>query len=260
MAGLFRLTHNSKKGRRQRIDSQASLFDRKPYVALRLGSFVKRPMIIFVASLLLICAGVVFLWSKASTPVISAPENSAATAQKSNPTQKSEAPKVSATPKELLVPVAGNPSALSVVEAAKTKSHPERLSYMVMPKKFDKAAYDANPTAYLNTVEPGRVRQMLDQGKGVPYLQEHGSTSFTIKPGASAGLSVVAIPNAPVTYVSFDGGSFENRMNCITVKADAEGVATANFIATKSVTGDVNILAASPLTSDQISFYVRVQR
>lgn len=53
-----------------------------------------------------------------------------------------------------------HPQVASVVEAMKSGTHPERLSALVPPKVFDKAAYEADAKAYLSVVEPGRVWQV----------------------------------------------------------------------------------------------------
>jgi len=163
-------------------------------------------------------------------------------------------------PSPVRVAADANPNVVSVVEAARNGKHPERLSYMTLPKPFDKAAYEADPDAYLNVVEPGRVRQALEPGEGVPFIRENGLREFNVKSGGSVDLSVIAIKNAPVTFKSFDGGAFSNGLNSISVKADEKGVAVVKFTATKGTIAEVNIIAASPMTSDQINFVVRVEK
>ncbi len=74
---------------------------------------------------------------------------------------------IGTTPK---VPVDANPQVKSVVEALKTGKHPERVSSLITPKPFDQAAYLADSNAYLNVVEPGRIWQVAQPGKGVPRL------------------------------------------------------------------------------------------
>lgn len=76
--------------------------------------------------------------------------------------------------------------------------------------------------------------------------------------GEPVPLKVRTIPNAPVTFTSFDLGSFSNRLTSITVAADKDGVATAQFTGTPGTYNDVNILAASPMTSGQVKFVITV--
>jgi hypothetical protein len=65
-----------------------------------------------------------------------------------------------------VAPVPGNatPQAASVMQALKSKTLPERLSAMFEPKAFNKAEFDANPKAYLDVTEPGRVFQTAQPG------------------------------------------------------------------------------------------------
>lgn len=71
-------------------------------------------------------------------------------------------------------------------------------------------------------------------------------------------LKVKVIPNAPVTFTSFDAGAFENELTSITVMADKTGTARTSFTATGGAVGEVQILAGSPLTAGQAQFLVNV--
>lgn len=157
------------------------------------------------------------------------------------------------------VPVDANPQVKSVVEALKTGKNPERVSSLILPKPFDQATYLANPDAYLNIVEPGRIWQVAQPGKGVPRLTYLVERFQTIEQGQSVTLKVNAVKNAPVTFTSFDLGSFHNRLTSVTVKADAKGIAQAIFTGTPGTINDVNILVGSPMTSGQLKFTVNVE-
>lgn len=157
------------------------------------------------------------------------------------------------------VPADANPHVKSVAEALKTGKHPERVSPIILPKPFDQATYLANPDAYLNVVEPGRIWQVAQPGKGVPRLASSVDRFQTIEQGQSVTLKVKAIRDAPVTFTSFDLGAFQNRLTSITVKADANGNASAIFTGTPGTINKVSILAGSPMTSGQLKFIVDVQ-
>ncbi|MFH5806178.1 hypothetical protein [Alienimonas sp. DA493] len=157
------------------------------------------------------------------------------------------------------IPADANPNARSVAEALRTGEHPERLSALVPAAPFDRAAYEADPQAYLDVVEPGRVWQSLQPGPDVPRVRRVSPTRSEIEQGESVALRARAAPGAPVTFVSFDIGAFRNRLPVVTVRADDDGLATAVFTATPGTLFDVEILAASPMTSGQLRYLVHVR-
>lgn len=156
------------------------------------------------------------------------------------------------------VPLDLNPQVRSVAEAIQTKSHPERVSTLIHPAAFNAQAYEADPASYLNTAEPGRVFQPAQPGPGVKQLTTLSPYLQTVEQGQAVSLKVLAPAGAPVTFTSFDLGEFSNRLTTITVKADAEGVAEAEFTGTPGTIERVNILAASPLTAGQAKYVVHV--
>lgn len=157
------------------------------------------------------------------------------------------------------IPADANPHVRSVAEALRTGEHPERVSPLVMPEPFDEEAFFQDPQAYLNVVEPGRVWQTAQPGPDVPRLRAQGSAGHRIEFGQSVPLRIQAAPGAPVTFTSFDAGSFENRLTSITVQADERGVAQATFTASSGTLSRVRILAASPMAAGQVEFLVRVE-
>lgn len=156
------------------------------------------------------------------------------------------------------IPRDANPQVASVVEAIETGRHPERLSALIAPAPFDAAAFRADPEAYLNVSEPGRVFQTAQPGPGVPRLAALVPRVADAEQGQPVTLRVQAVAAAPVTFTSFDLGAFENQLTSITVQADAEGVAEAVFTGTPGTYNAANILAASPMTAGQLRFIVNV--
>lgn len=156
------------------------------------------------------------------------------------------------------VPLNLNPQVRSVAEAIQTKTHPERLSTLIQPASFNAEAFRADPESYLNTAEPARVFQPAQPGPGVKQLTALSPYFQSAEQGKPVSLQVLAAPGAPVTFTSFDLGEFSNRLTTITVRADADGVAEAQFTGTPGTIERVNILAASPLTSGQAKYVVHV--
>lgn len=153
-----------------------------------------------------------------------------------------------------------NAAVRSVAEASKLKKHPERLSASIRPAPFDPKAFAADPDAYLNAVVPGRVWRVAQPGPGVPAVGVVGEAYHRVPPSGAAELAVQVPPLAPATFTSFDLGAFQNGLTSVTVRAGADGVARATFTAVDGTSGDVNILAACPLTAGQAEFLVSVTR
>ena len=159
-------------------------------------------------------------------------------------------------------PVKGdtNPQVRSVAEALRDKNHPERLSPLLPPKAFDAAAYKQDPKAYLDVVEPGRCFQSDQPGKDVPKLQPLSPQLQEVAQGQSVTLRVRAAPKYPISFTSFDLGKFQNELTAITVEANDQGVAEVKFWGTAGTINEVNIVAASPMSSGQARFIVNVTK
>lgn len=151
-----------------------------------------------------------------------------------------------------------NDAVASLAGAARDGKHHERFSAMALPEAYDENEYKANRVQYLKTIEPGRVWQSAQPKKGVFQIGTESAPDFEVAQGEPAVLKVVAVPGAPVTFTSFDGGAFSNKLSSITVEADDKGIAIATFIGTPGTFNEVNILAASPVTSGQAKFLVNV--
>lgn len=149
-------------------------------------------------------------------------------------------------------------NARSVIEATQTGRYPERLTALVTPRPFDRDAFEADPDAYLDVIEPGRVWQTARAGQGVKPLDSIGPAFAMVRQGGRTELAVLGEPMAPVTFTSFDLGAFANGLTSITVRSDGAGRARVTFTATKGTIADVHILAASPLAAGHVRFLVRV--
>jgi hypothetical protein len=148
----------------------------------------------------------------------------------------------------------------SVAEALKNTKFPERLSPLIQPKPFDRVAFEKDPQVYLNTIEPGRVFQSKNPAAGEVVLQRISEAFVTIEQNKSTVLKVKALPNMPVSFTSFDLGSFQNKLTAITVQADKDGLAQTTFIATVGTIADCNILVSCPETSGRVKFVITITK
>lgn len=146
----------------------------------------------------------------------------------------------------------------SVEEAARTGTHPERLNTVMVPARFDRAAWERDPSAYLNVVEPGRIHQaaaFVVGGSTTHVVSDVVSQTTT---GVPVELVVQSAPNAPVTFTSIDGGGFDNTLGSITVASDAQGIARVRYTPDPGTCNDVSIMAASPMAAYTAEFVVLV--
>lgn len=148
-----------------------------------------------------------------------------------------------------------NPQVALVASALTQHDHPERLSALVQPPAFVRGS---DPAAYAADVAPGRAFQSAAPGPGVPVLSAVGPTQVTMDQDGKVYLRVRSQANTPVTFTSFDLGSFGNALATQTVVADANGVASVAFTAGPGTIDGVHILAGSPGASGQVPFVVTV--
>lgn len=151
-----------------------------------------------------------------------------------------------------------NPNVKSVVEAIKGNKFPERLTPMVLPKPFDPEAFDKDPQAYLDVVEPGRAFAPAQPGKGVSKIKALSPYFQKVEQGGSVKLKTTGKPGMPVTFTSLDLGQFSNQLTSVTVLVNEKGIAEAEFFATPGTIADARIIAASPVTSGQSRFIVNI--
>lgn len=135
---------------------------------------------------------------------------------------------------------------------------PERLGPAFPAPDFDLDAFMADPQKYLNTIEPGRIWQSLPKGEGVPQISRQSPLYQSLIQGEAVTLRVKVTPDAVVTFHSFDLGHFDNQLTTTSVQAGEDGIASVNFTASGGTFGELNILAASPQTSGQVNFVVKV--
>ncbi|QDT07432.1 hypothetical protein K227x_58590 [Rubripirellula lacrimiformis] len=176
------------------------------------------------------------------------------------PLRKFAVPDLERQPPGLVTPIArdANKATESVFEAARSKKHPERLSAAFMPEPFDRQAYEESPEAYLSLHVPGRVWQSAQPGPDVPVVESFGKRNHRMRHGESVRLQLKTQAAMPATFTSFDNGVFSNGLTSITVKADKDGVATANFRASSGTAGEINIIAASPVATERVVYRVNV--
>lgn len=151
-----------------------------------------------------------------------------------------------------------NKSVASAYEALMKRTNPERISPVFLPAEFNAEEYRKDPQAYLDIHEPGRVFRPAQPGPGVPVLAPLSEQYHRMITGETVTLSVKTEPNMPATFTSFDIGTFDNGLATISVAADKEGVAKATLHATPGKTGEVNILAASPVATEKVEFRVYI--
>ena len=151
-----------------------------------------------------------------------------------------------------------NPEVASVVAALREKKHPERLSPMNSLPAFDAKAYQADPQAYLNTVEPGRAFQSAQPGPDVKVLQRTSLRLVKADAGRVGNTRSQGGAGCAGHLHARQLGQFENQLTSITKQANETGVARAEFSATPGTIDHVYFLAASPVTTGQARFLVDV--
>lgn len=151
-----------------------------------------------------------------------------------------------------------NPNTRSIAAASKSGDFPSRLSVVIEPTPFDKQEYLNDPQPYLDTVEPGRVFQVLNRGPDTKPIGETGEQYFELLQGESAILRAVTDPGMPVTFYSSRLGQFENGLAVQTLPADENGIATATFTASAGTQGEIDIFAGSPTRSGNARYLIRV--
>lgn len=124
---------------------------------------------------------------------------------------------------------------------------------------FDRAAYLRDPQAYLSVAAGGRCGDVAQPGPEVLSLEAVGAGSFTCPVGKSVLLVARTEPGMPVTYTSLGLGVFPvTGVNTHTVAADAAGFAQVEFAITAGTTGNVLVVAGSPVRAGQNRYIIRV--
>jgi len=124
---------------------------------------------------------------------------------------------------------------------------------------FDRAAYIADPAAYLGRVVGGRCWEVANPAPDVAALAPAGATGFSVATGNTAVLSASTEPGMPVTYTSFGLGSFDGSgLHSISVAAGADGIAHASFRVTPGTVGSCLITAGSPVRANTLQFIISI--
>jgi hypothetical protein len=152
-----------------------------------------------------------------------------------------------------------NPQVKQVFQDVQSPDTPlPNRSTRFLPEAFDRAAYDRDPDAYLSKVVPGRIFQSAQPGPDVTPIASVGRQYHNVIQGESVTLEVRVAPAQPVVFHTQAVGEFNNRLTTYSVAADEKGVARATYLATTGTQGLVNIIASSPVHSEQVEFVVNV--
>ena len=138
------------------------------------------------------------------------------------------------------------------------KNNSGAISIVGKREKFDKERYSKDPGYYLNSGEPGRAFDCAHAAEGVSRIERVGNSTFRTEQKKTVSLIAKASSGMPVSFTAFDGGHFQNGLSFITLKADASGVATAEFTPTEGVINQSRVRAASPVTSGTLQWTVFV--
>lgn len=127
---------------------------------------------------------------------------------------------------------------------------------------FDKKLLDdpIKMSEYLSRHEPSRVHDVATvPGPNVPVLRFKSPRFVDVIKGESVTLKVKTAPKAPVTFTSVHLGTFSNKLTSITVQADKSGIARVDFTASGGAIGDCEVLAGSPLATEQRKFVIHIK-
>lgn len=138
------------------------------------------------------------------------------------------------------------------------KNNSGSISIVGKRERFDPERYKEDSSYYLNSVEPGRAFDSAQAGPDVKKLERVGYASIQTVQNKKVTLEAKGISGMPISFTVFDGGHFQNGLSYITLKADASGVAKAEFTPTDGVINQTRIRAASPVNSGTLQWNVFV--
>jgi hypothetical protein len=153
----------------------------------------------------------------------------------------------------------------AVVWCFSSGSHPQAAGQVAAEEParrlepYDLAAINAD-RSYYGKVVPERFFQIAPFPAGKTRHDEEikiiGHGFRLTVPGAEEVLVIAVKPGRPITLIAHDGGSFvANGAQSITVKADAEGLASVAFRV--GDVGDYRVGAASPENHGQAEFILQ---
>jgi hypothetical protein len=118
--------------------------------------------------------------------------------------------------------------------------------------------FTKDPESYLEQAVPARASAPGAPGIGLPPLRVDGPGLRRLAREGSTTLTVRCAPNAPCSFYCPAMLVFDNELPAITVRANAEGLAAVTVTAPAGVSGDAQILIASPEAEGQacVSFLI----
>ena len=125
---------------------------------------------------------------------------------------------------------------------------------------FDAERFAADPDAYLTAVVPERIFQTAEPAIDVPQLAAEVATRQNVVLGDGIDLRVRTSALSPVTYCAADGGTFPNGRSTMSVRADAQGLASVRYAPSQGTFHRARVVAASPMTSGRVAFTLTVIR
>lgn len=150
----------------------------------------------------------------------------------------------------------------SVVEAATSGKHPERLSNFVPATPFDLDRWKADPlgyaTAYASIVEPSRAFTPAPPAANLPELTLTGPSYLEVAPLGQVRVRFTAVPYAPISAFAEDKGTFANGLCYTTVVANADGLADLLITAGPGVSNEVKVQCASPCVASAVTLTINV--
>jgi hypothetical protein len=157
------------------------------------------------------------------------------------------------------IPEAWAEARAQVAETMKTA--PEKLSPNAPLEPFDREEFQNDPAAYLARIEPSRCFQTAKPGPEAVALDVGSPLRTHVVTGDATLLWVKTLPRAPVTFTVFGGGFFkENGVGTVSVRADANGLAGAHYMADAGIVGDVSVIAGSPVAVGTQRFFIRIDQ
>ena len=201
----------------------------------------------------LIVVTVVCLAGCASSPRSATPAATAQPASAPAPVAQADsaqAPAAAASPIK--------PRVVSVEEIARAKLG-SGAAHEHDHKNFNRAAYLADPAGYLSQIAGSRIYDVANPAAGLAALAPVGPSGFSVETNTEATLAARTEPGMPVTFTSFGLGQFPaSGMQTVTVAADDQGVARAQFRVTPGTVGSCLITAGSPVVSSTIQFLISI--
>ena len=102
--------------------------------------------------------------------------------------------------------------------------------------------------------------QVAEPGPGVPVVTAIGAGALMMRPGELVRMQVQTEPGMPVSCSSQGLGEFPaSGQSSVTVPADAQGVASIEFLATAGTVGHCLLIAGSPVRAGQVQFLITIR-